>query len=152
MNILILALLLIVQGGETAQIYHNNHDIESFKWLTGTWKNVKQGNYESWQYMKEEDILEGKGFQITTELDTVITERLQIICEGSTCYYIADVPQNPEPVRFRIVSWNNRHFRSENSGHDFPKFVAYRLREDGKLEARIGDDSRTISFLFEKVD
>lgn len=127
-------------------------DIQSFRWITGLWKNSRSGSYEIWAFTTDKTLLEGRSYRFNPEGELFITERMRIFCDDGGCFYEADVPHNPAPVLFKITGSNDNSFYSENPDHDFPKFIEYIFPGDGKLEAKIGNAERSIPFLFEKVD
>ncbi len=145
----ILLFIVLSFYGVSAATGLSDEKIESFRWLEGTWRNMRTGDYEQWRMNTDSHIWEGRGFRIAGE-DTSFTERLIIACDGD-CHYIADVPHNPEPVRFKITEITETGFHSENPGHDFPKFIKYELESDGRMRAIIGAGDRTIRFEFQKT-
>ncbi len=124
-----------------------NLHIEQFKWLEGTWQNMKSLSYEQWEFNAETSTWEGRGFQVNN-VDTLITEKLIIECEESVCDYIADVPHNLHPIRFRISDITTSGFKAVNPDHNFPKYIHYNLLSDDRFNAAIGAEDRKIKFQF----
>jgi hypothetical protein len=124
--------------------------ISNFTWLTGKWKKVslnkKKETYEKWSYDNQNDHLIGKGFTLVNN-DTVFSEDLKIFQEDKKMYYSAELNKNKKPVLFRIKKTEENLFVSENLEHDFPKRIAYQLRND-TLIAVISDDNKSIPFRF----
>jgi hypothetical protein len=82
--------------------------------------------------------------------DTVFVERLKISIEGNEIHYIADVPENPEPVHFKFTAQSAHGFTCENPMHDYPKKISY-LVEGNILKAQTSGDGKVQEFTFEKV-
>ncbi|WP_315820030.1 hypothetical protein [Paraflavitalea speifideaquila] len=62
---------------------------------------------------------------------------------------MADVPQNKEPVYFKLTAITKDGFTCENPNHDFPKKIDYKL-DGNKLRATISGDGKAIDYLFER--
>ncbi len=76
-------------------------------------------------------------------------EKLRIEEDHEGVHYIADVPDNPAPVRFRLVEIGEGSVAFENPAHDFPKRIAYRLDGD-RLEARVSGGRREMTLRFQR--
>jgi hypothetical protein len=78
----------------------------------------------------------------------VAFEYLRIVERGDGLVYVAQ-PNGRPPTEFVLTAVGPRAATFENPAHDFPKVIAYTLREDGTLEARISDGGeRGQSFVF----
>lgn len=125
--------------------------IDAFEWLIGTWENtrVKPGETAHEVWTKSADgYLSGMGVTIQ-DGDTVFVERLRIIEQHGSFYYVAIVSHNPAPVMFKITETGPASFVSENPDHDFPKKIAYSY--DGQvLTATISAGEKKIPFRFRK--
>ncbi|MGV3764887.1 MAG: DUF6265 family protein [Chitinophagaceae bacterium] len=130
---------------------HTTVSIKQFSWLAGKWKNTERNSFEYWKFSEDSSQLTGYSFSVK-EGDTTITEKLQFVCEGPTCYYIADVPDNGKPIRFAMMQHTPNGFRSENQQHDYPKYIEYKLEGPGKLRAEVGDATRKQVFTFERQE
>lgn len=129
-----------------------NGSLNELSWILGTWErqNTKPGetHHEIWR-KRSDQYFEGLGV-IVAGSDTVFVEKLSIIIEEGNAYYIADVPENPEPVYFRFTSWEKNSFESENPEHDVPKKIAYNLNGD-ILTADVSWDDGGFEVVFKKV-
>ena len=126
-------------------------DLLQLEWLTGSWNrtNAKSGRsgVEIWQKKSAVEFV-GKGINLKGT-DTVFVEKLKIIIKEGAVFYVADVPQNKEPVLFKATSLSTSSVVFENPQHDFPKKIAYAW--DGKkLKATISGDGKAIDYWFEK--
>jgi len=81
--------------------------------------------------------------------DTAFVEKLGIIVRDGDLFYVADVPENQQPVYFRLTEIKQNSFTCENPEHDFPKKLAYSLKGN-KLHAIISGDGKSMEFFFEK--
>lgn len=123
---------------------------QQFQWLAGTWQNIKTGEFEHWDFDTAGNKMVGFSFSMAGN-DTTITERMEVIAEEENYFFVADVPQNPSLVAFKVVQYDENSFRCENPQHDFPQFINYILLAPDTLSAEIGNETRTIRFDFVKV-
>ncbi len=123
----------------------------SFDWLMGTW--VRQGlasgkaGFENWSRVTPGTYV-GQGISLVNG-DTTFVENLAIKKIDNVWYYIADVPENPAPVKFAIDEYDNHHFMAANEAHDFPKKITYQYI-GGSLEVEVSGGDRRIVFVFKK--
>ncbi len=54
-------------------------------------------------------------------------------------YYFAKVKQNKYPVPFELTSCFDKHADFENTEHDFPKKLEYRLVAKDALDVKVSD-------------
>ncbi len=122
---------------------------DSFNWLQGRWviNSGKIVTFETW-HKSEDGSWAGEGHRIKKG-DTVFTEKLAIVFKNTDWYYVADVAHNAEPVYFKITQFGSDYFVAENSKHDFPQKIEYRLSES-KLEVVISAANKKIPFTFSR--
>lgn len=127
--------------------------LSQLRWLVGKWERVStnpnQTAFEEWDI--KENMLIGKGVTIQ-ESDTVFIENLSIVSKEGDLFYVAEVVSNPQPTWFKIKSYSEKGFVSENSDHDFPKKIEYWLENNGELTATISGDGKYIPFIFRKKE
>jgi hypothetical protein len=126
-------------------------DLKNLEWLAGSWTrtNAKPGRsgFEFWQRVSSTEMT-GRGINLKGT-DTTFVEKLKIIVKENSIFYVADVPQNKEPVLFQATSVTKSSIVFENPQHDFPKKIVYEF--DGtKLKATISGDGKSIDYWFEK--
>ena len=121
------------------------------QWLVGSWKrtNVKAGrtSFEEWTKLSSTE-LQGKGVTLK-EQDTVFVEKLKIVVEDGSLYYVADLAENKKPVYFKIIKVTDKEFVCENPEHDFPKVITYK-KEGTKLKATISGNGKSVDYFFEQ--
>ncbi len=126
-------------------------DFKKLTWLEGSWirTNAKPGRSGvEWWKMAGVNELTGRGISLKG-VDTTFVEKLRITIHDNVICYVADVPENKEPVYFRFTSLTGNSFVCENPAHDFPKKISYSL--DGrKLTAIVSGDGKEIVYLFER--
>lgn len=126
-------------------------DVSQLEWLVGTWSrtHMKPGKsgHERWEKVSENE-LRGWGVSFNGP-DTSYVEKLRIYIDNGNTYYVADVPENPKPVRFKITDASEQGFVCENPSHDFPKKIEY-TRKETSMTAVISGDGRSMSFTFTK--
>ena len=126
-------------------------DFPKLSWLEGVWTSSKTkpgmtGN-ERWIKISSTEWL---GYGVNMKgIDTTFMEKLKIILKDEKIYYVADVPENKEPVLFLLTAITDHSFICENPRHDFPTKIAYE-KEGDKLKAVISGRGKSIEYLFEK--
>jgi len=148
--ILLLALLAASLSGRL-QATEPSAALDSMAWLAGTWQRTDlpagRSGYERWV----RDGAQGfTGVGVSKRGDkTAFEEKLRIVVKDGAVYYVADVPQNPQPVYFKLTEWSETGFAFENKAHDFPQRIAYR-KEGNRLLARISAGDKAIDYAFER--
>lgn len=124
-------------------------DFKKLQWLIGEWNrtNVKQGRtgIEKWVTSSEFE-LQGWGISLKGT-DTTFIEKTKLVIKDNDIYYVADVPENKEPVYFKLTNITDNAFACENPAHDFPKKITY-LRDGNILKATISGNGKSIDYLF----
>lgn len=126
-------------------------DFKKLEWLTGTWNrtNIKPGRtaHERWEKITDDKL---RGYGVTIQgSDTVFLEKMTLLIKDNAIYYVADVPENQQPVYFKLTSVTSTGFVCENPQHDFPKKISYQL-DGANLKAQISGDGKSMDFLFRK--
>lgn len=127
----------------------NQDDFKKINWLLGSWDrvNVKADRTanERWEIVSDQEF---KGWGVSmTGVDTTFIEKLWIVSKEGSLYYVADVPENPNPVYFKFTSISENGFVCENSAHHFPKKIEYKLKLDTLLVITSGD-GKELAFPF----
>ena len=152
MRICLLIVLLVLPGIAMSQKSKaSQQDLKKLSWLEGTWNrtNVKPGRnaHERWERMG--DLMQGWGVSMNGT-DTSFVEKLKIVVKEGELHYVADVPENQQPVYFKLTTITETGFLCENQQHDFPKVISYQ-RDGSKLKATISGNGKAIDFLFERM-
>ncbi len=128
-----------------------DNTFQKLRWLEGTWTrtNAKPGRsgHERWIKLSETE-MQGWGVSMKGN-DTSFVEKIKVVMKEGNIYYVADVPENKEPLYFKLIDITDNGFTCENPQHDFPKRIEYRL-EGTKLKATISANDRSIEYLFER--
>jgi len=145
-------LLLLCVGNVVAQ--HQESDFSKLEWLEGTWHRTNitkagRAGVEQWAFARDRKILEGAGVTLQNG-DTVFVEKISIVLKDGDFFYVADVPENKEPVYFKFTQLSGSGFVCENTSHDFPKKIQYELK-DGILYAQVSGNGRAIDYVFTKA-
>ena len=129
-------------------------EFEKLYWLNGVWNQTnitKPGKALVEQWSKSGDY-EMKGQATTTQNgDTVYVERITLLIKDNSIYYVADVPQNKQPVYFKLTSIAANGLVCENPEHDFPKKITYALT-GSQLKATISGNGKSFDYLYVKKD
>jgi hypothetical protein len=150
MKIFLLILLFLATSQPQDQ---SQTDFQKIEWLVGTWNRTnisKPGKtaLERWEKTKPFEL---KGYGVTLQgTDTVFLEKITILVKDNSIYYVADVPENKQPVYFKFIKISNSGFECENPGHDFPKKITYQV-DGNKLKAQISGNGKVIDYWFEKM-
>ncbi len=130
--------------------------IKQLDWMLGTWEGIDDNELifvEVWN-KGSGTWMDGKGATITPDGDTLFKEILKIELVEGTPYYVATVPENPGPVLFKLVEVDATHCVFENTDHDFPQRIEYKLETKStmsvKLEGIEEGLPKTESLSFEK--
>jgi hypothetical protein len=151
--VIVLLLLVFFAPGIRAQNILTDTDLKfaQLHWLTGQWERVgmydPRKGIEKWK-RESDSVYTGKGLLLSGS-DTLFAEQLGIVIKDDLLYYVADVPENPEPVYFELVQVGNNYFISRNSAHDFPQKISYRL-ENGELRVIVSNDKKQVEYRFRK--
>ncbi len=151
-EIALLILLVAAASGRAGAQAMSSGDKQVFDklgWLVARWEMVDpkpgRSGFEQWTKVSPVE-LRGVGVRLAGE-DTLFVERLRILVRDKVICYVADVPENQAPVYFRLTEISQEGFVFENQGHDFPKKIAYQLK-DGRLKATISGDGKSIDYFF----
>jgi hypothetical protein len=127
-------------------------EFERLYWLNGVWSQTnitKPGKVLVEQWIKSGDY-EMKGQATTTQnSDTVYVERITLLIKDNYIFYVADVPQNKQPIYFKLTAITRNGFVCENPEHDFPKKITYELT-DNQLKATISGNGKSFDYLYVK--
>lgn len=137
-----------------AQTDNTKSDFEKLRWLTGSWNQTnitKPGKALIEQWINSGDY-ELSGHATTTQNgDTVYVERITLLIKENAIYYVADVPQNNQPVYFKLTSVDTDGFVCENPEHDFPKKITY-TRTGNQLQATISGNGKAVDYRYQKQE
>ena len=120
-----------------------------FDWLMGSWErsNGKPNTQtiETWDKINDTNYV-GISLVLIGQ-DTNYREDCIISKEGNDYYYIADVPENIRPTKFKIIEFSKQGFKAINYKHDFPQEIIYKLKGND-LTASISGEDKTIIYEF----
>lgn len=113
--------------------------LRKLSWLPGTWAGTSpEGVFgESWQEGND-SLYNGKGFFVVGK-DTVSSESLRLLQEGSKLFYEPTVKNQNDgkAVRFEMTELTDNTCVFENAAHDFPQKISYTLVTPDSLVAEI---------------
>jgi len=113
--------------------------INQLNWMLGTWEGIDENELmfvEVWT-KGSGTWMDGKGATLTPDRDTLFKEVLKIELVEGTPYYVATVPENPGPVLFKLVEADETHCVFENTDHDFPQRIEYRLETKSTMSVKL---------------
>lgn len=150
----ILLMLVICSSGMQSPL----KKMDSFNWVLGSWKmETRRGNtIETWNHVND-TLFEGRSVRVGTTGDSVLLEKLKLVLRDDQYYYIPTAlgQNNNMPVEFRITSFTDKSFISENMKHDFPKRISYSLVGQDSIHAFIDDgkevSGRKINFYYTRI-
>lgn len=129
-------------------------EFERLYWLNGAWTqtNIKKPGQALVEQWSKSGDFEMKGQATTTQNgDTVYVERTTLLIKDNSIYYVADVPQNKQPIYFKLISISANGFVCENAEHDFPKKITY-LLSGNQLKATISGNGKSFDYLYQKKE
>lgn len=116
--------------------------LQSFTWLIGDWQMETKSGFliESWE-MENDSSLIGKSFLLKANGSKLLLENIELVYRMNELFYIPTLENqnNRQPVKFKIMDFDNRHFIAVNSEHDYPKKISYRFIGTDSLHAKIDD-------------
>jgi len=126
---------------------------ENFDWLLGKWKRLKEKEgketFENWYKIKETQY-SGLGFTMQNG-DTIKQEKILLTKTNGKWNLSVKVPEEPESVTFKGISYNENEFTSGNDELDFPNKIKY-WKNGNRINARVSGKEMEISFEFEKLN
>ncbi len=124
-------------------------DFQQLKWLRGEWirVNAQPGNndHERWTIVSS-GRLDGWGISMRGT-DTSFAEKLTLLIKDNSVFYIADTPDNKDPVYFKLTRLTKNSFVCQNPAHDFPKQIKY-YHKGNTMKATISGNGKTIVYNF----
>lgn len=127
-------------------------ELERMGWITGTWQRIDLPSgdvgYEHWQATEPSGYA---GIGVHERADgRRFEEKLSLVVRDGAVHYVADTPQNPQPVAFRLTGISDTSIAFENPEHDFPKKIEYRRDGERALTVRISAGDKSADFRFER--
>lgn len=126
-------------------------EFKKLAWLEGTWlRTNNRSGYTGTERWFKTSPFEFQGYGVTYKgADTLFVEKLRIAINEDRIYYIADVPENKQPVYFRLTEITKTGFTFENHDHDFPKKIVYEAEND-ILKATVSGNNKSLEYVFRK--
>ena len=110
------------------------------KWIIGSWKTSLPKGYiiETWSY-ENDSTLKSTSHIIKPNGDSMLQELVNLeYKKGISNYVVTAVDQNDNlPVSFKLIKYQNKKLIFENSQHDFPQRITYKLVSKNKMLAWI---------------
>jgi hypothetical protein len=142
MRISTVAASLVLLAAGSSSVWGDG--IESIRWLLGDWSQVTEQSTtsESWTDIGN-GVFKGEG-TVTSNVDGQVGSResLLLVEMGGEVFYMAKVKHNDFPVPFKLTASSANHVIFENSSHDFPKRLEYRLEENAELIVTVSDGAK----------
>ncbi len=120
----------------TLMAQSNQEEMKKLLWIVDSWRSVKDEEVSAEKWIKINDSLFEGESTTTVKNEVVFREKLKIENTPGGIFYTADVPHNPGPVRFKLITVNDTMAVFENPEHDFPQKITY-INETGNLHAFI---------------
>ena len=124
----------------------DENKMQSFKWLIGSWTMTtgRGAIMENWIQLNDSTI-GGESIFIKNTGGTEQREKLRFIYSNKEYFYCVVFlgQNNNEEIKFRITSFADSGFVSENMQHDFPKRIIYKLMNKDTIHAVVDDGEIT---------
>lgn len=120
--------------------------ISKVNFLLGTWQIEGKQTYESWK-MQENKMI-GESYKVKDD-QKYISETLEIKeTEGKVIYTATVMNQNGgKGIPFELVSVKDQLYSFENSTHDFPNKIQYKILSKTELQVNVfGKDGKGFSY------
>lgn len=124
--------------------------VESLGWLQGCWEGGDRSTQISEHWMSPAG---GSMLAMSRTVkggQTVAYEFIRVSRNDAGDVYFTARPSGQPEASFKLVRVGDREVVFENSEHDFPQRIIYRLGADGSLVARIegttGGKARVVAF------
>jgi hypothetical protein len=123
-----------------------------FDWLLGNWhrSNEQEGKetFEHWTKVSDTEYI-GLGYTMM-ENDTIWKEDIRLIRAENGWVFQVTVPEESQPVLFRLTNADAESFTCENAENDFPKLIRYYKNGDN-INAMISGGGMEIPFEFARL-
>ena len=126
----------------TGFIVNKDHEnkMQSFQWMVGSWtmKTKNGAIMETWVSIND-STLGGESVMKKITGGTQQLENTRLIYRNKEYFYcsVAHGQNNEKEVKFKLTSFSENGFISENPAHDFPKRITYQLINKDSLHAFI---------------
>jgi hypothetical protein len=121
-------------------------NMKQFSWLQGSWQmQTRRGMIiEKWVPSNDSSYA-GESKMIRTDGTEIPLEKIELVFRKGDYYYIPTVrnQNGQQAVEFKITSYSETGFVSENPQHDFPKRIRYTLVNKDSIHAMIDDGAET---------
>ena len=138
-HIIRIGLLFFVIAGFTTN-KDQESDLQSFKWMVGSWtmKTKNGAIMETWVSLND-STLGGESIMVKNTGGTQQLENTRLIYRDKEYFYcsVAHGQNNEKEIKFKITSFSENGFVSENPAHDFPRRITYQLINKDSLHAFI---------------
>jgi hypothetical protein len=129
--------LLSVLGLLACNSKNEKKPLEDLGKLQGVWiMQTEEGMiHEVWKSAND-SLMQGLGYLVNGK-DTMVLEQVDISAAGNQVRYVVTTPQNNDKVAFTLKQPVDSVYVFENTAHDFPQRVIYRLPVGDSLHASI---------------
>jgi len=133
-------ILFFLVAGSSFTKKNDESKMQSFKWMVGSWSmKTKNGAIlETWVSIND-STLSGESSMVKNTGGSKQLETTRLIYRNKEYFYcsVAHGQNNEEETKFKITSFSENGFVSENPAHDFPKRITYQLINKDSLHAFI---------------
>jgi hypothetical protein len=143
--------ILLIPAGIFAQSYTS---ADSLKWVLGKWQQVNEKSITTESWIKLSSNTFDGSTKTRSKADNKITfeETLRIVEMSGEVFYIAKVSHNELPIAFKLTSCSDSTAVFENTNHDFPKKIVYKLSKDKEiLNITVGSEEREFTVVYKKT-
>lgn len=144
--------LLIFTAAALTPVEAQEISVKKFGWLEGTWKHDERDAFEQWQVFSD-SLIQGGSFYRRGK-DYVRAEDITVSVVNGELFYTPLVygQNNNQPIPFKIVSYTDTSFVSENPAHAYPQRIVYVLATplhiQAYIEGNVEGENRRINFSF----
>jgi hypothetical protein len=118
----------------------DENKMQSFQWIVGSWtmKTKNGAIMETWALLNDSTI-GGESIMVRNSGSTQQLEDTRLVYRNKEYFYcsVAHGQNDEKEVKFKITSFSDNRFVSENPAHDFPRRITYQLISKDSLHAFI---------------
>jgi hypothetical protein len=128
--------------------------LDTLHWILGEWRIESDKNItiEKWVKLSPKTY-EGVAQTFSKEDDKItFVEALRIVEMTDEVFYIAKVAHNAFPISFKLIDCSAVTAVFENTEHDFPKKIFYKLEDDGRLlNVTVSNEERQFTIEYKRL-
>ena len=150
----VLTLICIPANPQSTDVVDGQSKLDALAWLAGHWVCEQDGRVTEEIWMPPSGtIMPGVNRSVGPSNQTAFEYMRMAETDGQLAFYAS--PNGKPETPFQLIAVDETSATFENSNHDFPQRVIYRLDGDrliGRIEGTINGQQRSLEWHFEKAE